>query len=341
MEQKNFSKTSNKISDEVINKVERIDILQVAQTLGLELTKVGKHFRSGKNNAFEFYPDTNRYTNHQTGVKGGNTISLVSYELGLKFPQAVNYLQNLDADVLERPIVKVKKEPYQPTRQPAHDTERLKKHLVEVRGFLPDLVDLLVKKNYIMQDRQNNIVFKWFKNGQMVGADIQGTTYRPNAERPYFKGVDKNSEDFGFNLVIGKQVKDIYTFESPMDGIAFLNLQQKLNNCMIVSTSGTSNPHRVEKFMNYAHINYGYNYGENSVHVSCDNDNAGQKCWDYFENKNEITRKFSEGGTTLFVNNLPKLSQGKDWNEVLNNYQKFLAKQSAKNQSTVVNGKAM
>ncbi|WP_017371067.1 hypothetical protein [Lactococcus garvieae] len=67
------------IPDEVINRVEKMDILQVANNLGLEVRKVGNGYRAGKNNAYEFYPDTNKFSNYYAGQKGGNTINLVQY----------------------------------------------------------------------------------------------------------------------------------------------------------------------------------------------------------------------------------------------------------------------
>lgn len=310
------------IPDEVINRVEKMDILQVANHLGLEVRKVGNGYRAGKNNAYQFYTDTNKFSNYYAGQKGGNTINLVQYEQGFSFVEAVNYLADLDFSEVEVDLTPKKKPPFQWNFQTVDFPRRAENYLVNERKLPQNMVKLLLERRYIVEDKLGNIVFPWYKNGTPVGADVRGTTYQEGKKRPYFVGIASHSEHFGFNIKIGSgDVTDLYFFEAPIDALSYWSLHPELTNCMFISVSGAENWSKVEPFMNYAAATYGYGKdGRNphhSVHICVDNDKKGAEFWEHFEAKNAFTKEFSVGNVEYYVDERPDEAFGKDWNDVL------------------------
>lgn len=311
-----------RIPEAVIHKVENMDILQVANYLGLEVRKIGNGYRAGKNNAYQFYTDTNKFSNYYSGQKGGNTINLVQYERGLSFVEAVNTLVNLDFSEVQVDLTPKKKPPFQWDFKTVEVPKRAEDYLVHERKLPQNMVKLLLEKRYIVEDVRGNILFPWYKNGCPVGADVQGTTFRKGEKRPYFKGIAKNSEPFGFNLKIGSgAVTDLYFFEAPIDALSYWSLHPQLTNCMFISVSGAENWGKVESFMNYAAATYGYGKdGRNphhSVHICVDNDRKGTEFWERFEAKNAFIKEFSVGNVEYYVDERPDRAVGKDWNDVL------------------------
>lgn len=316
-----FERNFYMVTDEQVLHANSMDILKVAESLGLPLHKVGKNFRSGKNLAYEFYSDTNRYSNHRTGVQGGSTIDLVQHETGKSFVEAVEHLQSLDLSTVSIGTAPRIKEPFNWYFKTSPTFDRGKDHLVGLRKLPENLINLLAEKRYIVQDKYGQIIFPWYKNGQAVGADVQGTLLRPTEERPYFKQIAKNSESFGFNIKVGSgNVKDIYIFEAPIDLLSYWTLHPKIKDCLLFSVSGTSNYNRVEQVIDYAQATYGMSKDikdlENSVHICVDNDNEGSKFWKRFDKKNDMAQ-IVDGASKIYVDERPDPIYGKDWNDVI------------------------
>lgn len=309
------------VTKEQIQEANAKDILKIAESLGLPITKVGSGYRSGKNLAYQFNPHTNTYSNYRTGVKGADVIALFQNETGLDFEKAVEQLCHTDVNLVEINHTPQPKEPFRWYFKTSPNADRATELLVNQRKLPEKLVKLLVDKRYIIQDKYQQIVFPWYKNGQVVGADVKGTVYRPDEEHPYFKGIAKNSENFGYNIKVGSgTVKDIYIFEAPVDLLSYWALHPEIKDCLLFSVSGTSNANRVELAMNYAQATYGMSQEpkemERSIHICVDNDEQGSKFWKKFDKQNDLVLEWN-GDCVLFEDDRPDPAFGKDWNDVL------------------------
>lgn len=59
----------------------------------------------------------------------------------------------------------------------------IKRYLIDERKIDPRLVNWLIKKDLIAQDKKNNVVFKWREEGgkgQVIGMNRQGTVKMEN-----------------------------------------------------------------------------------------------------------------------------------------------------------------
>lgn len=319
------------VTDEQIKQANAKDILKVAESLGLPITKVGSGYRSGKNLAYHFFPDTNTYFNHSTRAEGTDVMALVQNETGKNFKEAVEDLINMDVDLVEISHTPKPKEPFRWYFKTAPNAQRIADFLIHERKLPEKLVNLLIEKRYIIQDKYQQIIFPWYKNGQVVGADVKGTVYRPEEENPYFKGIAKNSENFGYNIKVGSgNVKDIYIFEAPVDLLSYWALHPEIKDCLLFSVSGTSNDKRVTLAMNYAQATYGMSLAskemEHAVHICVDNDEQGNKFWKKFDKQNALVLEWN-GEVVLFEDDRPDPSFGKDWNDVLVHHEKEYQKQ--------------
>ncbi|MFJ7728591.1 DUF3991 domain-containing protein [Neobacillus sp. NPDC097160] len=79
------------------------------------------------------------------------------------------------------------------------------------RKIDPDLVQAFINADLIKEDSYKNVVFKWKENGELIGANLQGTREIPeekrlHEDRPYFKKVlptTKEATNSGFNITRG------------------------------------------------------------------------------------------------------------------------------------------
>jgi hypothetical protein len=183
--------------------------------------------------------------------------------------------------------------------------DKLKHYLVQERKIDPRLVQWLLQKELIAQDKRNNVVFKWREQGgkgEMVGADRQGTIKMDQGRGSFKQVLPDAKKDTGFTVDVGKPSK-LYVFESPVDLLSYWSLQkEKLQDARLVSMNGLKSRTVLQSFIDArkegCHIQ--------KVVLSVDNDEAGKK----FIQKMHLLLK-----EDMIHSNLP--SRGKDWNEEL------------------------
>jgi hypothetical protein len=163
------------------------------------------------------------------------------------------------------------------------------------------IINKFIKEHLIKQDERGNIVFLHLnEQGQIVGADLNGTnTYKR------FKGVIGNSNsNYGWSIKVGKEIKEIFVFESPIDLISYYQLfLNEMDNLLLLSISGCEKIKVIRTYLNmYKSIEV--------IKVSVDNDEAGNHC---LNNIISMYRGFSiiDNRDALRANNL------KDFNELL------------------------
>jgi hypothetical protein len=217
------------------------------------------------------------YVNPDKGVwkcfsadKGGhNSVDCIQTMLNTDFKTAVSYLVGA-TDVTAKIVPSVPTPQKERTvfTEPEHapNIKRIYAYLCITRELDPKLVSKLISEKKLYQDKNNNCVFvHQDKNGNAVGAEIQGTL----SEKRY-KGVAEGTHDTVFEISYaekGQVPKKVYAFESAIDLLSFRQMSdpEKLKDCALVSMAG----------LKYEAIRP---YVENGAKVfSCvDNDEAGK-----------------------------------------------------------------
>lgn len=332
-----------KFTDEEIKKANSVSILQVAESLGIKIHKIGSSkysYRSRENSGLTFSSVQNTFYMHsplfgQSSGKSGSVIDFVMMVSDLKFPQVVHKLlqENFDHVEIEKDF-STKKEPFKDYFNRSNDKAQtsIKDYLIGERKIDPRIIEHLMEKNYIKEDYYKQAIFYHAKHGVKVGATVQGTIYDREryGKRGRFKGVATNSESgFGFNVQLGSKVERLYVFEGPIDALSYWSLHPTLTNCMILSIDGSSTKsNTVWNVINYLAMDN--NFDEKAdldkfqVFLGMDNDTpdeygkrAGQEFIQKFlEAPLERQQDPAYQNNRLFIDNSPN-KLFKDWNAQL------------------------
>lgn len=165
------------------------------------------------------------WNSQQKGGYGAISFAMTYYDL--KFPEAVQRVNEHEYVPTQFRQTNISKEPFKyPSYFEVKETDPIKDYLVNERKIDSRVVDWCIKKDLIVQDRKDNVVFKWKdKEGEVVGADRQGTKQLDNGG--YFKGMIANSKDTGgFSIDVGKNPSKVAVFESPIDMLSYWSVHK-------------------------------------------------------------------------------------------------------------------
>lgn len=186
-------------------------------------------------------------------------------------------------------------------------------YLVKKRQIPAGIVDKLVKQGQLMEDTQHhNIVFPWYQNDEIVGADLQGTTYMKEAHqgRHYFKGIARHSaHDFGWTQVVGQGTPTRAVIcEAPIDAISYGQLFPSPEPTLIISLGGVEKAGVFSNMIAERIMDRGGQLKE--LVLATDNDAAGRK----------FIQKFKDAGIqgdNGRVKVTVAIPHEKDWNDDL------------------------
>lgn len=223
-------------------------IVEVAESLGMELVKSGAEYRWKEHDSMVITPRTNLW-HWFSQDKGGDTIELVRTINNISFNQAIDYLN--DGDYSEGALQhndapQAFKNYLAPYEQPFVEG---RSYLKEVRGLSDETIDFFLDQNVITQANakigdtiEPVIVFKTIDHkGGMIGGNLQGIV--ENRERydkhGYFKGIMRNSNgNNGLSVDIGSPERLVFA-ESPIDLMSYYELHKdQLENVRLVSMDG-------------------------------------------------------------------------------------------------------
>lgn len=223
-------------------------IVEVAESLGMELVKSGAEYRWKEHDSMVITPRTNLW-HWFSQDKGGDTIELVRTINNISFNQAIDYLNDGDyseGTLQHNDVPQAFKNYLSPYEQPFVEG---RSYLKEVRGLSDETIDFFLDQNVITQANakigdviEPVIVFKTINHkGEMIGGNLQGIV--ENRERydrhGYFKGIMRNSNgDNGLSVDIGRPERLIFA-ESPIDLMSYYELHKdQLENVRLVSMDG-------------------------------------------------------------------------------------------------------
>lgn len=223
-------------------------IVEVAESLGMELVKSGAEYRWKEHDSMVITPRTNLW-HWFSQDKGGDTIELVRTINNISFNQAIDYLNDGDyseGTLQHNDAPQAFKNYLAPYEQPFVEG---RSYLKEVRGLSDETIDFFLDQTVITQANakigdtiEPVIVFKTIDHkGGMIGGNLQGIV--ENRERydkhGYFKGIMRNSNgNNGLSVDIGSPERLVFA-ESPIDLMSYYELHKdQLENVRLVSMDG-------------------------------------------------------------------------------------------------------
>ncbi|MCP3028770.1 toprim domain-containing protein [Halobacillus sp. A5] len=289
------------VSADQVEVARNADLIDYLERKGEPLKKEGRYYRHQVHDSLVIKDQM--YAWNSRDEKGAGVINFAKMFYGMSFPEAVLDLNAHGCKVKNNVQEKQSEEPYQyPSHYEVNDKRKAKNYLTNERKIHPKIVNWLDSKDLIAQDKLGNVVFKWKQQGEVVGADRQGTS--PMKDGRMFKGIDRNSHgSAGFSVDIGKP-NSIYLFESPIDAMSYWSIKkEKLQNTRLVSMSGLKRQTMIDEIKRMGKD------GHKVKHITfcTDNDKAGRE----FANKYQRMMSEKVSKVTLPIN--------KDWNDELKN----------------------
>lgn len=317
------------------------DIVEVAQSMGMELFRSGKDFRWKDHDSLVISPNNglwNWYSQH----KGGDVISLVETIKEINFNQAIDYITT--GNYSQQSVKPVEHEEFnyylENYEQPLNEGRKYLKD----RGLSDETIDffsqqgLLTQANILNRDEvEPGLVFKSYNaDGELVGANLQGV--RENRTKypkhGYLKQVMKNSDGLtGLHVDIGRPNRLVFA-ESPIDLMSYYELHKdSLQDVRLVSMDGLKDgiigrhlseltaeqagrfiswsPEELAKGLELAKANGYFSDGKHAdmITLAVDNDQGGRK----------FIQDLVDEGIPV-VSDIPPIKDGQekmDWNDFL------------------------
>lgn len=307
------------LKKEAIEHAKTVSIVEYLESEGYVLQKQGDYYRMQDHDSLVINAQKNVYKWNSRG-SGGTVLQLLQEKelFNMNFREAVIELNKPKNNRIRSEqgmnFKEIKtKEPYAfPYDRMKEDTTKVRDYLVEDRKIDPDLVDTLLSKGLIRQDKNNNAVYPWISKGAIVGHNAEGSYVKEGSERFKFiaSGGDTN-QAFSFQTNNGKLDK-IYFFEGEADGLSYVTLNGLEPNSKYVAMRGVNNDQVIVHQLG----NEFKAHKEIPTLVYCvDNDQAGLE---FIQRRLENPFVHHELGEVQMDFDIPsKSEQVKDWNDLL------------------------
>lgn len=267
----------DRVTSDEIARAREVHLLDYLESKGESIINQGRYYRHQEHDSLVF--KDNMYFWNSKQEKGAGAISFAMSYYDLSFPQAVKDVNGLGiAQTKELRQEQEKNKPKLPFEYPHYletkDNDAIKNYLVNERKIDARIIDWLIRKDLLVQDKKENAVFKWRDyggTGGIVGADRQGTRKMENKKGTFKQIMPNSKEHSGFTIDIGQPNK-IYAFESPIDMLSYWSLQKRnLKDARLVSMNGVK-----PKTIALAHLEaHKAGYHINHWVLAVDNDKGG------------------------------------------------------------------
>lgn len=231
-------------------------------------------------------------------------------------------------------VEKPKNEPF--TYYENNEVEILvaKNYLIENRKISTEIVEDLIERDLIKQDKRGNVLFLWKEKENVVGCTEQGTRpyYSKDKEKNItWKKIQENSKEYsGFKLDYGKP-KDIYFFESEIDILSYITQKpEKAKDSSFISMNGL-------KLGTVLHATTAH-YNEHGVlpeniYMCVDNDDAGRT---FLETEFDGKGIGGSGIGHVEIKKEQPFKNGFDWNDNLTKGSEIINSMSASDLSNIL-----
>lgn len=249
------TKTYKKM-EELTQKAKSKDIISVAESLGIKLTRTGQTFKGewAGHDSFSFNPRKNTFDWYGRGLHG-DSIDLVKIIKDVNFKGAVAYLNEIDVESFDKSKLPPK-EKFSYYLKDNEDVRELNQYLIEKRGHSEDTVSFFLSEGILSQSIWRTTldsgeyfyepvaVFKQLnKQGAIDGASVQGFYKNEKIHKDHKSGhlkriMPKSDGYGGFALNIGTP-KRLIIFEAPIDMMSYYDLhKENLTDVKLVACDG-------------------------------------------------------------------------------------------------------
>lgn len=310
--------SKSKYRPEEWNIAKTADLVEVAKSLGYEMTRKG-HSYSIKN------IDSIMITEHKiwnrfsgkvlNGISGGSQIDFLMAFGNMERDEAIGWLldfvgynktkykfqsKELKSQYVQMLETEIKKKPFV-LPEKAENDKRLYAYLMQKRGISKETIHFFVKNQLIYESLPyHSIIFLGKdKEGVIRFASMRGTY---NCNGSDFKGdVAGNDKSFGFNLTNTKST-EISVFEGGIDLISYYELHKELQPLENLLALAMIHDAPLERYLvDYPQID--------TINLYLDNDRAG------YNGSERIIEKYKSMGYNVRNSLLPK--EYKDFNQFL------------------------
>lgn len=269
------------LPNDTIDRIKQeIPIMQVIESCGYTLQRVGRHYNLKEHDSLIVYPETNSFHRFSTG-HGGSSIDFLMQMQNMTQGDAIRTLASQLTNHSSPPPFQAAKAPG-PTLQkelqlppPCEGKyRRATAYLTKTRCIDPEVVTSLMRHkghgSYLYQDERNNVVF--------VGFDSEGipayASRRSTLTSSNFKGEISGSNG-NIGWFVDNKASKLYVTESAIDAMSLMTMRkeagQAIESANYLSIGGVSK---------FAAVGYWLDHHPNieEVITACDHDEAGQKC---------------------------------------------------------------
>ncbi|MBC2312067.1 toprim domain-containing protein [Listeria booriae] len=252
-----------------IQKANEVDLIDFIDKQGIAYKNQGKYIRLEEHSSFVINKDGQFYWNKQnTGGRGAVSFSMLYYDI--PFLEAVSLVNENEYARAEPRVIEPKKFEYDPKTE-LDNIRQVEKYFTTQRMLQPGLATALHQKNLLAQNDKGGAVFKWYQQGNFVGAEIQGTSKIVPGKRSFKHIYPSETEYWGYYVDIGNPNK-LAVFEDKMDGHAYANLHpEKVENCRLFSMNGFS----AKAIYNMVYTMSKEGHSCDKIILGLDNDEAG------------------------------------------------------------------
>lgn len=229
--------TKKRVTAEEIMRAKEVDLLSYLEAKGEQFKKEGKYYRHVDHDSLVI--KDNMYAWNSRGEKGYGVINFAQMYYGMSFVDIVKELNESDFKTFERKAPEEKKPFYYPIENEVDSHHKIKNYLIGERKIDDRIVEWLLQKDLIAQDKKNNVVFKWKdSNEKLVGYDLQGTI-KMNNKRGSFKYICPTSkENTGFSIDV-RTPEWLYFYESPVDMLSHWSIKgREIRHARLISMNG-------------------------------------------------------------------------------------------------------
>lgn len=217
--------TFKRFSDEQIERADRVDVVEYARSVGLEIEKSGSWYKAKGQGGLYFNRRENKWGWHTHGTGGRGAISLCMEYENKTWIEAVRTLLGEEMEAIRyAPDWKLEPEPPKEFHLPDRNYtyRHMFAYLTKTRGIDPGILKVLVDRGYIYENTKRSCVF--------VGRDKEGTAKHAsvrstNTEGKTFKqDVPGSQKAYSFSISGKSGVLNV--FEAPIDALSYISLQK-------------------------------------------------------------------------------------------------------------------
>jgi hypothetical protein len=271
-----IKKQIRKFTDEQMEGLRQVSLLDVVKQLGFEPKKEGQEFYRVKTENLNLVinAEKNQFSENKSSENGFGAINLLVQVFGYSPKQSIEYLSgkysnsqitksilaspDITLSVVNNAVEKINETPPKPTEK---NLPYVLDYL-ERRGIDRDLATEYARQGLIYADSKRNLVIC---NPEKTFAVMRGTVTLKDGSKNNFK-CNKGEADF-IKFQNTDNPKNLYVFESAIDALAYQSLNPdakglfvSTNGSLMANRLGDLNPERFEK-----------------VFACFDNDEQGQK----------------------------------------------------------------